>query len=201
MKLKFENVSLSRTTVQRRIEDTAENITEQLCHKAMQFSYYSLAIDESTDSTDMAQLLVFVRGIDDNFNESEELVGMQSMQIRTTGKDICSAIIDCVTKKLSSDFKNLVGLCTDRAPAVCGKTNGAMALRQEHIGRKIIINHCVIHQQVVCSKVLKFDHVMLVVVSIVNSLRTRKQKYSTAYLHYFLKKLIQNMVTWCITLM
>ena len=104
MKLKFENVSLSRTTVQRRIEDTAENITKQLCHKAMQFSHYFLAIDESTDSTDMAQLLVFVRGIDDNFNVSEELAGMQLMQIRTTGRNICSAIIDCVTKKLFSDF-------------------------------------------------------------------------------------------------
>ena len=161
--------------MQRRIEDIAENITEQLCHKAMQFSYYSIAIDESTDSTDMAHLLVFIRGIDDNFNVSEELAGMQSMQGRTTGKDICSAIIDCVTKKLSSDFKNLVGLCTDGAPAMCGNTNGAMALLQEHIGRKIIIiSHCFIHWQILCSKVLNFDHVMMVVVSIVNYLRTRK---------------------------
>ena len=163
--------------MQQRIEDNAENITEQLCHKAMQFSYYSSAIDESTDSTDMAQLLVFVRGIDDNFNVSEELAGMQSMQGRTAGKDICSAIIDCVTKKLSNDFKNLVGLCTDGAPAMCGKTNGAMTLLQEHIGRKIIINHCFIHWQILCSKVLKFDHVMLVVVSIVNYLPTRKLKH------------------------
>ena len=131
---KFENVSLSRTTVQRRIEDIAVNITDQLCQKAMQFSYYFLAIDECTDSTDMVQLLVFVKGIDDNFNVSEELAGMQSMQGRTTGKDTCSAIIDCVTKKLSSDFKKLVGLCFDGAPAMCGKTNGAMALLQEHIG-------------------------------------------------------------------
>ena len=144
---KFENVSFSRTTVQRRIEDIAENITEQLCHKSMQFSYYSLAIDESTDSTNMAQLLVFVKGIDDNFNVpvSQELAGMQSMQGRTTEKDICSAIIDCVTKKLSSDFKNLVGLCFDGAPAMRGKTNGAMALLPDHIGRKIIINHCFMH--------------------------------------------------------
>ena len=127
----------------------------------------------------MAQLLVFVREIDDNFNVSEELAGMQSLQGRTTGKDICSAIIDCVAKKLSSDFKNLVGLCTDRAPAtsIRGKTNGAMALLQEHIGRKIIINHCITYRQVLCSKVLKFDHVMLVVVSIVNSLRTRKLRH------------------------
>ena len=33
--------------------------------------YYSLAIDESTDDTDTAQLLVFVRGIDNNFDASE----------------------------------------------------------------------------------------------------------------------------------
>ena len=104
---KFQNVSLSRTTVQRRFEDIAENITEQLCQKAMELSYYSLVIDESRNSTDIAQLLVFVRGIDDNFNVSEELAGMQSMQGRTTGKDIRSAIIGRVTKKLSSDFKNL----------------------------------------------------------------------------------------------
>ena len=116
-----------------------------------------------------------VRSLDDNFNASEELAGMQSMQGRTTGKDICSALIDCVTKKLSSDFLNLVGLCTDGAPAMCGKR--AMALLQEHIGRKIIINHCIIHRQVLCSKVLEFDHVVLVVVSIVNYLRTRKLKH------------------------
>ena len=89
-------------------------------------------------------------------------------------KNICSAVIDRVTKKLSSDLKNLVGLCTDGAPAMCGKTNGAMTLLQEHIERKIIINHCIIQRQVLCSKVLKFDHVMLVVVHDVNYLRTRK---------------------------
>ena len=64
--------------MQRRFEDIAENITEQLCHKTMEFSYYSLDIDESRNSTDMAQLLVFVRGI-----VSEELGGMEG---RTTGK-------------------------------------------------------------------------------------------------------------------
>ena len=57
---------------------------------------------------------------------------------------------------------------------MCGKTNGAMALLQEHIERKITINHCIMQRRVLCSKVLKFDHVMLVVVYVVNYLRTRK---------------------------
>ena len=74
----------------------------------MEFSYYSLAIDESTDSADMSQLLVFVRGIDDNFNISEDLADTQSMQSRTSGKDICTATVDCAIEKLSSDSKNTV---------------------------------------------------------------------------------------------
>ena len=169
---KFQNVSLSRTTVQRRVEDIAENITEQVCHKVMEFSYYSLAIDGSTDSTYMAQLLVFVRGIDDNFNVSEELAGMQSMQGRTTGNDICSAIIDCVTKKLFSDFKNLVGLCADGAPAMCGKTNKKWLSYKSTLEERLSLITALYN-----GKFLKFDHVMLVVVSIVNSLRTRKLKH------------------------
>ena len=64
----------------------------------MEYSYYSLAIDESRNSTEMPQLLVFVRGI-----VSEELGGIQSIQGWSTGKNICSAVIDRVTKKLSND--------------------------------------------------------------------------------------------------
>ena len=90
---KFHNVSLSHLAIQRRIKDTTENINKQLRQKAMEFSFYSLAIYETTDSTDTVQLLVFVRDIDDNFNAFEELAGMQSMQGRTTGKDICSKIL------------------------------------------------------------------------------------------------------------
>ena len=71
----------------------------------------------------------------------------------------------------------MIGLCIDGATAMCGKRNGAAALLQGHIGRKVITHHCIIHQQVLCSKVLEFDHVMSVVVSIVNFLRTRKLKH------------------------
>ena len=102
---------------------------------------------------------------------------MQSMQGRTTRKNTCIAIIDCVTEKLSNDFRDLVGMCTDDAPAMCGKRNRAIALLQEHIGRKVITHHCILHQQVLCSKVLEFDHAMSVIVSIVNYLRTRKLKH------------------------
>ena len=66
-KSKFENVSLSRRTVTRRVELIDENIVSQLNKKSDSFELYSLALDESTDVKDTAQLLIFIRGIDDSF--------------------------------------------------------------------------------------------------------------------------------------
>ncbi|KAG8229754.1 hypothetical protein J437_LFUL007052 [Ladona fulva] len=37
-------------------------------------SFYTIALDESTDSTDMAQLAIFIQGIDNEFNITEDLV-------------------------------------------------------------------------------------------------------------------------------
>jgi hypothetical protein len=48
-----------------------------------------------------------------------------------------------------------------------GKKNGAVALLQRQVGDEYEIKqyHCVIHQQALCSKVLKFEYVMSVVIS------------------------------------
>ncbi|XP_075443375.1 general transcription factor II-I repeat domain-containing protein 2-like [Ascaphus truei] len=175
----FENVSLSRMTVQRRIADISTNLTDQLKQKASELCFYSLAMDESTDLKDMAQLLIFIRGIDGNFDITEELAGMCSMTGRTTGKEISTEVIKCMNDKLGIGYENLVAICTDGAPTMCGKHVGAVTLIEQFIGRQITKHHCIIHLQVLCSKVLKFDYVMSVVVSIVNYLRSRGLKHRT----------------------
>ena len=73
----FQNISLSRMTVQRRVSDIAANFMNQLKQKVNEFCFYSLAMDESTDCRDTAQLLMYIRGVDKNFNSTEELAGMQ----------------------------------------------------------------------------------------------------------------------------
>lgn len=60
-----------------------------------------------------------------------------------------------------------------------GINNGAVALLEKSSGRQIIKYHCVIHLQVLCSKVLQLEHVMSVVVSIVNYIRGRALKHRT----------------------
>ncbi len=45
---------------------------------------YFVALDESTDQTDTAQLAIFIRGINDQFEVMEELLSFCQMHGRTT---------------------------------------------------------------------------------------------------------------------
>jgi hypothetical protein len=98
---------------------------------------------------------------------------------RTTGKEISSEVIKCVNDNLGFDFTNLVTSCADGSPAMCGKNVGTVALLDAFIGRQITKHHCIMQLQVLCSKVLKFEHVMSVVVSIVNCLPFTGLKHRT----------------------
>ena len=66
-KEQFEQISLSRQTMARRIEELGNFIEVSLVSKAGDFTFYSLALDESTDIKGTAQLAIFVRGADESF--------------------------------------------------------------------------------------------------------------------------------------
>ena len=79
-KSKYEQISLSRRTVTRLTEQIDELLANEFKGKADSFVFYSLALDESNDVRDTAQLLIFVRGINDNFEIIEELLAMESLK-------------------------------------------------------------------------------------------------------------------------
>lgn len=75
-------------TVQIQITDISNQLRDQLIQKARAFRFCALAIDGSTYIRDTAQLLIFIRAVDPNFNITEKLVGLCSMSDGTTRKDI-----------------------------------------------------------------------------------------------------------------
>nr|XP_042903463.1 general transcription factor II-I repeat domain-containing protein 2A-like [Parasteatoda tepidariorum] len=94
----FQSLSLSRRTITERIENIDKNLISQLTTKTQKFIFYSITMDESTDISDTAQLLIFVRGIDAHFEITEELAGLQSMKGTTTGADIFCEFENCIDK-------------------------------------------------------------------------------------------------------
>nr|KAF6360091.1 hypothetical protein mMyoMyo1_011049 [Myotis myotis] len=84
---KFEKLSLSRRTVTRRVELIDEDLASKLNSKAEFFKFYSLALDESNDVKDTAQLLIFIHEISDNFEITEEFLAMEPLKGKTRGED------------------------------------------------------------------------------------------------------------------
>uniref|UniRef100_H2Z350 SPIN-DOC-like zinc-finger domain-containing protein n=1 Tax=Ciona savignyi TaxID=51511 RepID=H2Z350_CIOSA len=116
-----EQISLSRFTVARRIDDLSENIEASLKDRISKCSAFSIALDESTDVSDTAQLVVFIRGVTDNFEVNEEFLDMasSSMHSTTTGQNICEEVTKLMNK-FEIDSSKLVGITTDGAPTING---------------------------------------------------------------------------------
>lgn len=171
----FNNVSLSRNTVVRRIEDLSANLKLQLREKACAFDFYSIACDESTDATDTAQLLIFLRGVDDNFCCTEELLDMMSLKGTTTGGNIFDAVSEAV-EKMGLKWDKLCGVTTDGAPAMTGERKGMASMvcvKVKESGGEAVRMHCIIHQEALCAKTVQLGDVMNTVVKTVNIIRAR----------------------------
>ena len=98
VRTKIEAISLSRSTIVRLIGGIVQNLSEQLFEARKLFERYSLALDESTDIYDTAQLLVFIRGIDENFEITEELLSLEHLKDTTTGQDLFESVENCLDR-------------------------------------------------------------------------------------------------------
>ena len=76
---------LSHQTIGRRIDDLGDNNECTLKDKLSACVLYSLALDESTDQSDTAQLVIFIKGIDENFNIIKEMLDLCQIKGTTTG--------------------------------------------------------------------------------------------------------------------
>ncbi|CAD1470964.1 unnamed protein product [Heterotrigona itama] len=133
----ISKIGSSRFTIGRRIEDLSENIIATLSERIHKFEWCSLTL-ESCDISDKSQLAIFVRGIDSNFDISEELCSLVPMKGTTTG-------------------------------------------------REIFVNHCIIHQQNLCAKILNMPNVITPVIKLINFLKPR------AFNHCQFKKFLKNL--------
>lgn len=176
----FENISLSRNTITRRVEDIGGDLMSQLQIKSKTFKFFSLALDESTDLTDTAQLLIFIRGIDTDYNITEELASLESISGTTTGADIFEKVNSCITN-LGLTWEKLCSITTDGAPNMVGRNTGLIGRIAELTTSKMvetpIFLHCIIHQQSLCGKIMNLEHVMKVVTKTVNFIRSHGLKH------------------------
>ncbi|GBP41612.1 General transcription factor II-I repeat domain-containing protein 2 [Eumeta japonica] len=96
------------------------------------FVSFSIALEESTDLPDTAQLATFIR-VDKEFTVTEELLALHPLKRTTTGEDIFNEVH--VLMKLFTSFdlpwSKLVGVCTDDVPSTVGLCKSIIGILNE----------------------------------------------------------------------
>ncbi|GBM05345.1 hypothetical protein AVEN_46885-1 [Araneus ventricosus] len=100
-------------------------------------------MDESTDINDTAQLVLFIRGVDENFEITEELACMRSLKGTTKGCDIFSEFQEGLLT-LKVPITNMCNITTDGAPNMTGKKSGFLGLfNQNYPGNPMLFFYIV----------------------------------------------------------
>ncbi|CAL9702155.1 unnamed protein product [Knipowitschia caucasica] len=167
----LEQVPLSDGTIGRRISDMALDIKRQIID-SVKGGKYSLQLDESTDVSNTAQLLVFVRYIFEG-KFSEEMLFCLQLEGTCTGEDIFYKLNGNL-KKEGLSWNECVSVCTDGAGAMLGKNRGLKA-RVLQVAPHVIFTHCIIHREALASKSLnpELKHVLDTAVKMVNHIKSR----------------------------
>uniref|UniRef100_A0A8P4GCM0 SCAN domain-containing protein 3 n=1 Tax=Dicentrarchus labrax TaxID=13489 RepID=A0A8P4GCM0_DICLA len=131
---KLKTVPLSDTTIARRIDEMASDVRVQLTEKLRLADV--LQLDDSTDVPKDAQLLAFVRFVDQN-EMQEEFLFCKRLPERTTKNDI--------------SWAKCVALCTDGARAMAGLKSGLIALVRD-VAPEVIWTHCMLHRESLVAK-------------------------------------------------
>lgn len=125
----------------RRINDISNKIIVKLRDQIQDFKYISLAFDESTDITDTDQLIIFVRGVKESFQITEEMLKLISLKGTTKSEDIFHAVVNYLCKN-NFGLKILSRTSTDGAPAMVGKEKVAIKLLFDKIESTNKTNNC-----------------------------------------------------------
>ena len=162
----FANISLRKNAIVERISDFSANLNSQLKNKIKKFIAFSVAIDESTDITDVAQLIIFMRGVEKTLIVSEELVEMVPMSSTTTVADIFTSLVGALDR-IGVDWSHALSLATDGAPSMIGKKAGVVTMFREKVqsaraGSDFWTFHCILNREGLCCKSLKMDNVVKV---------------------------------------
>lgn len=169
----MRKISLSNNTVSRRIAEISEDQREQLILRIKESRKFAIQLDESTDITNMAYLLSYVRYIYNN-DIHEDLLFCRPLHERTTGMDIFQKVDDFFTE-VGLFWKDCVGVCTDGAAAMTGHTAGFHARVRSATDTPITFTHCMIHREALVAKRLSPDLNTVVqdAVKIINFVKSR----------------------------
>ena len=145
----ISKVPLSNGTTYRRILEMSTNIEKTVCSNKLQFSDFALQVDKSTDNANKAQLLAFIRFIDEDQIVNQFLF-CKELSATTKGEDVFNILNDYWSKRHIS-WTLCVGICTDGAPSMIGCMKGLTSFVKKQ-NENAIVTHYFLHREALMAK-------------------------------------------------
>ena len=149
---KFQAIPISNDTVQRRIKDVTIGVEEQLIKQLQKSKYLAVQLDESTNLSNCAILVCFVR----NENEGsimEDVLCSLKPPGRTTSSEIFKSLNNCVQEQ-DLDWGKCGRICTDGAANKMECHSGGTAKIRDVANKELLITHCILHRKNLSAKKL-----------------------------------------------
>lgn len=168
---KMQRISLSNNTIQRRISDMSVDVKEQILNEIKASPIFSFQVDESTDISSCAQLLVLVKYIHSD-NIKEEFLFCSALESTTKSEDIMEKINTFFVSG-GLEWDKVCGVCTDGAPSMLGSKSGFQN-KVKQLAPQAKGVHCMIHRYALASKTLPIplQEVLDSVIRIVNYIKS-----------------------------
>ena len=170
---KMKDVPLSNDVIGGRVADMSCDILDQIVQEIKDSPIrISLQLDESTDVSNMSQLIVYARYIKDG-DVKDEFLFCEPLQTTTKADDVFGLLANFFEKH-QIKWEKIRSVCTDGAPAMIGKRSGFAALLKKKVP-DIIVKHCFLHRHALAAKTLPphLKDVLSICVQVVNFIRGR----------------------------
>ena len=148
----FKNMPKSRQTITRRILDLAHFIEHETLSGLQGAQAWGLLMDESTDSADHAQAILYVRYPDVN---NEAIITKFLTILRVEGSPTAENMFRTVNTFIESKCitkENLVSFTSDGASVMQSLGKGVAGFLRRNYNPNLFVQHCIVHRQVLASK-------------------------------------------------
>ena len=177
---KVRKLPLSDTTVMRRSHDIADDLLHQVVDHLKKAPCYSLQMDESTDNTGEAQLLVFCKYPDEEITKVvERFLFCDKIGVAANSESIFNLVNSFIASH-KLNWKKCCCVTTDGAPVMQGVRAGVVRKIQE-VSPECASITCYLHREALSIKKFKdanvdvseLESVLKDVVKLVNYIKTK----------------------------
>ena len=167
----MKQILLSNDTIKSRIQDMSDDIKSKVLSKIDSSPVFALQLDETTDVSNLSQLLDYVRYVADE-RINEQFLFCQPLETTSKAVDVFQMLINFFDKSELS-WSKLVGICTDGTPAMIGANSGLISLVKKK-NPAIQGTHCMIHKAALVLKTIpkRLHEHMSVVIKVVNYVKS-----------------------------